>query len=133
MLGSMKKTGLVLGCVLALPAPAIAAPTQGTAGATSTGSVGISATIPGRVQISGLSDIAFGTVDPSTAASSAENLCVWSNTSGKGYTVTALGSGTSNAFTLTDGTNNLAYSVEWAERRARPRGPPLPAARRSAA
>ena len=114
MLGSMKKTGLILGCVLALPAPAFAAPTQGTAGATSTGSVGISATIPGRVQISGLSDIAFGTVDPSTAASSAENLCVWSNTSGKGYTVTALGSGTSNAFTLTDGTNNLAYSVEWA-------------------
>ena len=114
MLGSTKKGALLLACAVAMPAAAIAAPTQGTAGATSTGSIGISATVPGRVQISGLSDVAFGTVDPSIAASSAENVCVWSNTSGKGYTVTALGSGTSNAFTLSDGTNNLGYSVEWA-------------------
>lgn len=98
---------------LALPGAALAA-TQGTAGATSTGSVSISATIPGRVQISGLTDIALGTVNPTAAASQAEDVCVWSNTSGRVYNVTASGSGASNAFTLTDGTNVLPYAVEWA-------------------
>ena len=104
----------LLACsALVLPGTALAA-TQGTAGATSTGTVGISATIPGRVQISGLTDVAFGTVDPMSPAASAENVCVWSNTSGKGYQVTATGSGASSAFTLTDGTNTVPYSVEWA-------------------
>ena len=108
------KMSTLLACsAFALPGTAIAA-TQGTIGATSTGTVGISATVPGRAQISGLTDIAFGTADPSTAASKSENVCVWSNTSGKGYQITATGSGAANAFTLTDGTNLLAYSVAWA-------------------
>ena len=113
MIGLLKRTMLTCATALALPAAASAA-TQGTAGATSTGSVSISATVPGRVQISGLSDVAFGTVDPSSAASQAQNVCVWSNTSGRVYSVTAAGSGLSNAFTLSDGTNTLAYGVEWA-------------------
>src|SRR6185312_11899402 len=113
MLGISKWSALLTCCALSLPGVAIAA-TQGTLGSTSTGSVSISATVPGRVQISGLTDIAFGTVDPTSAASQSENVCVWSNTSGRGYQVTATGSGASNAFTLTDGTNTLPYSVEWA-------------------
>lgn len=104
---------LLVLCAVAAPEAAFAA-NQGNIGTTSTGSVSISATVPGRVQISGLSDLAFGTVDPTTAAASAEDVCVWSNTSGRGYTVTANGSGTANAFTLSDGTNTLAYDVEWA-------------------
>jgi len=108
------KGGLLLVCCsLTMPAAALGA-TQGTVGSTSTGSVSISATVPGRVQISGLTDVAFGTVDPTVAAANAENVCVWSNTSCRGYTVTASGSGASSAFTLTDGTNTLPYSVEWA-------------------
>ena len=91
------------------------ASTPGTLGATSTGTVEISATIPGRVQISGLSDIAFGEVDISNSASNAQDVCVWSNTSGRGYNITATGSGAGNAFTLSDGTNELAYAVEWAD------------------
>jgi hypothetical protein len=113
MLG-LVRTGMLLACCsIALPGTAFAA-TQGTIGATSQGSVSISATIPARAQISGLTDVAFGTVDPSAAASQSENVCVWSNTSGKGYQVTATGSGAGNAFTLTDGTTTLPYSVEWA-------------------
>jgi hypothetical protein len=104
---------LLLAAALAFNPAFANAATQGTLGATSTGSVGISATVPGRVQISGLSDIAFGTVDPTVAASSAQDVCVWSNTSGRAYDLTATGSGASNAFTLSDGTNTLAYSVEW--------------------
>jgi hypothetical protein len=113
MLGFLRRRTQLAACVLAIPGTAFAA-TQGTLGATSTGSVSIGATIPGRAQISGLTDVAFGTVDPTVPASSAENVCVWSNTSGRGYQVTATGSGAANAFTLTSGTGTLAYSVEWA-------------------
>ena len=45
------------------------AATQGSLGATSTGTVGISATIPARVQITGLSDFGFGSIEPGAAAS----------------------------------------------------------------
>lgn len=110
---SVKRSALLAVCAMQISGAAAAA-TQGTLGSTSTGSVSISATVPGRVQISGLSDVAFGTVDPATAASDAQNVCVWSNTSTRGYTLTATGSGASSAFTLSDGTNALAYAVEWA-------------------
>jgi hypothetical protein len=39
---------------------------------------------------------------------------VWSNTSGKTYTVTATGDGASKAFTLSNGSGTVPYSVEWA-------------------
>ena len=69
MTNAAKRLAL-LTAIMVYPGLASAA-TPGTLGATSTGSVGISATVPARVQISGLSDVAFGTVDPATAASSA--------------------------------------------------------------
>jgi spore coat protein U-like protein len=107
-------------------APAMAAtPTQGTLGATSQGVVGISATIPQRVQISGLSDFAFGTLDPATAASTPENVCVWSNTATKSYNITATGSGASSAFTLSNGSTTLAYGVQWAASSGATSGTPL--------
>lgn len=124
MLSSVRRCALVGVCALQIPVAAAAA-TQGTIGSTSTGSVSINATVPGRVQISGLSDINFGTVDPTTAASDAQNVCVWSNTSGRGYNITATGSGASNAFTLSDGTNTLAYAVEWADTAAQTTGTAL--------
>ena len=90
------------------------AATQGSLGSTSTGSISIGASVPNRVQISGLVDVSFANQDPSTAASNAQNLCVWSNTSTRGYNVTATGSGTANAFTLANGALTVPYSVEWA-------------------
>lgn len=94
--------------------PAVAAPTQGTLGATSTGTINISASVPNRARITGLSDVSFASQDPSTAASNAQNVCVWSNTVTKAYTITASGSGTASAFTLSNGTGTVPYSVEWA-------------------
>lgn len=94
--------------------PAFAA-TQGSLGASSQGTVAISASVPSRVRITGLADVAFTNQDPGTAASSAQDVCVWSNTATKGYTVTATGSGASNAFTLANGANTVAYSVQWNE------------------
>jgi hypothetical protein len=41
---------------------------------------------------------------------------VWSNTSTRGYTVTATGSGASNAFTLASGALPVVpYTVQWAQ------------------
>ncbi|MGH6707309.1 MAG: hypothetical protein ACREB1_10925, partial [Sphingomicrobium sp.] len=99
--------------LLAEPA---AASTQGSFGATSTGSVTINASVPGRVRISGLSDVTFANADPSVTASNAQNVCVWSNTSTRGYTITATGSGAANAFTLASGALPVVpYTVEWAQ------------------
>lgn len=89
------------------------AATQGTLGATSTGSVSISASVPSRVRISGLSDVGFTNVDPSTDAADAQNVCVWSNTSTKGYGITATGSGAGSAFTLANAALTVPYTVEW--------------------
>ena len=91
------------------------AATQGSLGATSTGSISIGASVPNRVQLSGLTDVSFANQDPATAAASSQNVCVWSNTSTKGYNVTATGSGTANAFTLANGALTVPYSVEWAQ------------------
>jgi hypothetical protein len=89
------------------------AASQGTLASTSTGSVSISASVPNRIQLTGLTDVAFTNQDPSTAASNAQNVCVWANTSTKGYNVTATGSGSSGAFTLANGTSTVPYSVQW--------------------
>ena len=105
-------TALAL-AALAASSPANAA-TQGSLGATSTGTVSISASVPNRVRISGLSDVAFSNVDPSLDASNAQNVCVWSNTATKGYRITATGSGAANAFTLSNAALTVPYSVEWA-------------------
>jgi len=106
---------LPVACIAALVAHGTAfAATQGTLGTTSTGSVSIGASVPNRIQLSGLTDISFANQDPATSASNAQNVCVWSNTSTKGYNVTATGSGSANAFTLSGGAQTVAYTVEWA-------------------
>lgn len=101
--------------LLALAAGSAAnAATQGSLGTTSTGTVAVSVSVPNRVQISGLTDVAFTNQDPSVAASNAQNVCVWSNTSTRGYNVTASGSGSSGAFTLANASLTVPYSVAWA-------------------
>lgn len=93
--------------------PATAA-TQGTLGGTSTGTLTITASVPTRARITGLTDVAFLNQDPGAAAFNAQNVCVWSNTATGAYTVTASGSGAANAFTLAAGASTVPYSVEWA-------------------
>src|SRR5438270_3794027 len=102
----------VCAAAMMMDGSAVAA-TQGTLGATSTGTVAIGASVPNRVQLSGLTDVSLLNQDPATAAVNAQNVCVWSNTSTQGYNVTATGSGTSSAFTLSNGSVIAPYSVEW--------------------
>lgn len=96
--------------VMAMPAHAA---TQGTLGATSSGTVSISVSVANRAQITGLTDVAFTNVDPASPATSAQSDCVWSNTATKGYSITATGSGTSGAFTLANGSLTVPYTVQW--------------------
>ena len=84
----------------ALNGNAALAATQGSQGATSAGSIAITLSVAGRVQISGLSDVSFVSVSPDVAAVSAQNVCVWSNTATKGYSLSASGSGAGSAFEL---------------------------------
>lgn len=114
MIFRAKRSALVASVAMALCAQQAGAATQGSMGSTSTGSLSISASIPNRVQLTGLSDVSFANQDPSTAALSAQNVCVWSNTSTKGYNVTATGSGAGNAFTLANGAQSVGYNIEWA-------------------
>ena len=74
----------------------------------------ISVSVPNRARISGLTDITISNQDPNTAINNAQNVCVWSNTATKNYTVTATGSGASSAFTLANSSLTVPYSVEWA-------------------
>jgi len=102
------------------------ASTQGTLGATSTGSVTINASVPARVRISGLSDVDLTNVDPSVNAAVAQDVCVFSNTVTRGYQVTATGSGAANAFTLANGAlPEVPYTVEWASSSGQASGTPL--------
>lgn len=105
---------------LACAGTAQAAPTQGTFGATSQGSITISASVPSRAQITGLSDVSFTNQDPASAASNAQNVCVFSNTSGKKYNITATGNSGGavggTAFTIGGtGLTAVPYTVEWAQ------------------
>ena len=97
-----------------LPAGQAMSASDGALGATSTGTVSISASVPARARITGLSDVAFTNQDPGTPAANAQDVCVWSNTATKAYTITATGSGAGSAFTLSDGSTTVPYTVEWA-------------------
>ncbi|EZP55808.1 hypothetical protein BW41_00887 [Sphingomonas sp. RIT328] len=119
---------LILSVSLLAATPAAAA-TNGTLGATSTGTVQITLSVPSRVQISGLTDISFANADPSQQASSSQSNCVWSNTATKGYTITATGSGTGGAFTLASGAlTPVSYAVLWNQSAGQTSGTALVAA-----
>ncbi len=99
--------------VLATANDAMAA-TDGTLGATSTGTININASVANRVRITGLTDVSFLNQDAGTAASNAQDICIWSNTATKGYSISATGNGTAGAFTLAStGGLSVDYSVQW--------------------
>ncbi len=87
------------------------AATQGGIGATSTGAVSIGVVLGTLARISNLNDLTFGTWSGTGDLVVADDVCVW--VSGGGYAVTAQGSGTANAFELTNGTTSINYSVKW--------------------
>jgi hypothetical protein len=66
------------------------------------------------VRITKLSDLSFGTItNLAIDARLSESVCVYSNSTTKGYNVTATGSGAGGAFLLGSGAATLAYQVQW--------------------
>jgi len=119
-----RRATVAIVCAALLAGSANAA-TQGTLGATSTGTISITASVAARAQITGLQDVTFSAVDPTVAASNAQSDCVWTNTLNGGYSITATGSGASGAFTLTNSTATVPYSVQWASSAAQTSGSAL--------
>ncbi|OBV10581.1 hypothetical protein [Erythrobacter dokdonensis] len=107
--------------LMALAACAVAAPaiasTQGTPGPTSTGTVTINASITPEVNISNLDDFTFTATQLATAVNTGrpagltDDICLWTNNVDNTLFVTATGDGAGGAFTLTDGSRTLPYSV----------------------
>lgn len=97
--------------VFVLAAPAQSA-TQGTLGATSSGTAAVSVVLPSRVKITGLADLAIGTyVGPTSSASG--NVCIYSNTDGYNITVTSA-EGLFQMDGVTTPGDKVTYAVEWA-------------------
>lgn len=109
-----RKVGVFVGSAIAilLAVPAVAA-SQGTLGATSTGTVTITASIPQRAGITSLEDVSFINQDPDEAAFGVQKICVWSNTLSRTYSITASGSGIGRAFALANERREVPYSVHW--------------------
>lgn len=104
--------GLALGGFAAAMASGAMAATQGTPGFTSTGSLVITVDVNDEVQISNLADINLGAFTGSDLTDSSP-ACIYRNGLVSTYQITGTGSGAANAFTLTDGTNTVAYSVDY--------------------
>jgi hypothetical protein len=67
-----------------------------------------------KVRLTGLADLAFGTVgNLGLDAVRARDVCIYSNSVTSGYHVTATGTGAAGAFELSSGTDALPFDVAW--------------------
>lgn len=81
-----------------------------------------------RVRITGLSDVDFGLITNLQAESRrSQIICVFSNSTGNAYSVSAAGSGPGGSFTLANGSSELAYIVEWSQQSGQTSGTSLTA------
>jgi hypothetical protein len=73
-------------------------------------------TLAQKVRVTNLSDVNFGLISNFQAdARRSQNICLFSNSTGGRYSITATGSGPSSSFALNDGSNSLPYEVEWSD------------------
>ena len=91
------------------------AASQGSMGASSTGSLDITMDAPGMVRVSDFVDMSFdlATWDGVSPYGYSDGICVWSNTGG--YNVTATGDGPAGSFEISFGGSRVPYSVTWAD------------------
>ena len=67
-----------------------------------------------KVRITGLADVAFGTIgNLGIDAVRSQSVCLYSNSSTNGYNVTATGGGPGGSFQLSSGGLSLPYEVQW--------------------
>jgi hypothetical protein len=70
-----------------------------------------------QVRISGLSNVAFGTITSFAADTvRSQSICIYAKSPpNNNYRVTAAGSGTDGAFLLSAGSSTLPYEVQWSD------------------
>jgi hypothetical protein len=89
------------------------AATDGTLNATSTGDLSMDLSIPNLTKLTDVADLNFGTYSGSGNAVLDDDVCVYTNNTSGQYKVTARGSGTSFAYTITNGSQTIPYTVRW--------------------
>lgn len=99
--------------LLLLTVETAVAATDGTLGATSTGTANITLTIGTLVRVANFSDRVLGTWDGSSTPDSTDNVCVYTSAASGAYKVSSIGNGSGNAFTITNGSFTIAYEVYW--------------------
>ena len=99
--------------VILFPAVPAAAATDGALGATSTGTAGITVSVPGLVRIAGLADLSLGTWSGSGDVNGNDDVCVYTNIASGTYRITVTGNGAGNSFRAASGGNTLPYHVYW--------------------
>lgn len=67
-----------------------------------------------KARITGLADVAFGTVNVGADQSASQNVCAYSDSATNRYSVVASGSGSGGSFALASGGAALPYEVLWA-------------------
>lgn len=67
-----------------------------------------------KVRITGLGDVAFGSIGNLGADSvRSQSLCLYSSSTTNGYNVTAIGTGPGGSFQLSSGSLSLPFEVQW--------------------
>lgn len=77
-----------------------------------TANVTLSITIPTVIRISDINDLVLGTFDGVNDLVASDSVCIYKN-GGSLYGITASGSGSGGAFTLSNGASLAPYSVTW--------------------
>jgi len=111
----MKKLQLIKTSLFALGliSGSVMAATQGSLGTNSTGTLDITVDINDLVRVSNLDDLDLGIFNGgSSDLSATDTFCVYRNGAGT-FDIVMSGNGSSSAFTLTDGTNTIPYSVDF--------------------
>lgn len=109
---NMKISKLALFATLSVMVGSASAATDGTMGATSTGTSGVTLIKESTVQITGIADLDLGTAGFLTVdASTSDDVCVFSSSGSYSVTVTS----TNGSFILADvGTaTDIAYDLNW--------------------
>lgn len=79
-----------------------------------------------KARITNIADVSFGLISNLQADSrQSQNICVYSQSTGGAYSISASGSGSGSSFALSSGTNALAYEVEWSPQSGQTSGTPL--------
>lgn len=79
-----------------------------------------------KVRITNLSDVDFGLISNlQSDAIRSQNVCVYSNSIGSLYSITASGSGAGSSFSLSNGASSLGYEVQWSNQSGQTSGTSL--------